>query len=109
LAEGGIPWPKDEEMRSGSGDWPEAYRYMSMHPEGSRACGVVWWHSNGGKLVFQGHHELLWFAQCSHVFQQMVKFAQALVRGVLMPLFAMYFDMLPCRTREVRHSTLKHV
>jgi len=93
LAERGIPWPRGEQVRSGGEDWPDAYRYTPMRPEESRACVVVWWHPKKGIPVFQRYHGLLFgLPNAVTSFNRWSKFAQALVRRLLMSLFSMYFD-----------------
>ena len=93
LAERDMPWPKDEGVRSGGEDWPDAYRYTPMRPEESRACVVVWWHPEKGKPVFQRYHGLLFgLPNAVTSFNRWSKLAQALVRRLLMLLFSMYFD-----------------
>jgi len=88
-----MPWPKDEEVCSGGEDWPDAYRYTPMRPEESRACVVVWWHPVKGMPVFQRYHGLLFgLPNAVTSFNRWSRFAQALVRRLLMMLFSMYFD-----------------
>ena len=93
LAGEGIPWPRGEQVQSGGEDWPDAYRYTPMRPEESRACVVVWWHPEKGMPVFQRYHGLLFgLPNAVTSFNRWSKFAQALVRRLLMTLFSMYFD-----------------
>ena len=93
LVERDMPWPKDEAVKSGGEDWPDAYRYTPMRPEESRACVVVWWHPGKGTPVFQIYHGLLFgLPNAVTSFNRWSKFAQALVRRLLMMLFSMYFD-----------------
>jgi len=64
-----------------------------MRPEESRACVVVWWHPKRGKPVFQRYHGLPFgLPNAVTSFNRWSKFAQALVRRLLMLLFSMYFD-----------------
>jgi hypothetical protein len=89
----GMPWPKDESIMSGGEDWPDAYRYTPMRPAESRACVVVWWHPVRGIPVFQLYNSLLFgLPNAVTSFNRWSKFAQALVRRLLMMLFSMYFD-----------------
>ena len=89
----GMPWPKDESVSSGGEDWPDAYRYTPMRPEESRACVVVWWHQVRGIPVFQIYNSLLsGLPNAVTSFNRWSKFAQALVRRLLMMFFSMYFD-----------------
>jgi hypothetical protein len=110
LAEKGMPWPKDEGVKSGGEDWPDAYRYTPMRPEESKACVVVWWHPSRGIPVFQIYHGLLFgLPNAVTSFNRWSRFAQALVRRFLMMLFSITSTMPPCKIGRVRHSTLSHV
>ena len=80
-------------LLSGGEDWPDAYRYTPMRPEESKACVVVWWHPEKSAPVFQIYHGLLFgLPNAVTSFNRWSKFAQALVRRLLMMLFSMYFD-----------------
>ncbi len=64
-----------------------------MRPEECRACVVVWWHPVKRIPVFQLYHGLLFgLPNAVTSFNRWSKFAQALVRRLLMMLFSMYFD-----------------
>ena len=107
LEDTGTPWPKDEGVSSGGEDWPDAYRYTPMRPEESRACVVVWWHPQKGTPVFQVYHGLLFgLPNAVTSFNRWSKFAQALVRRLLMMLFSMYFDdaTMQAWESEAHHS-----
>ena len=64
-----------------------------MRPEESKACTVVWWHPDKEKPVFQRYYSLLFgLPNAVTSFNRWSRFAQAIVRRILMVLFTMYFD-----------------
>ena len=93
LTKQGKHLPGNEDIHTGTEDWPDAYRVTPMDPDDAEACVVTYWHAQRQEPVFQIYQGMLFGLPLAvTAFNRYPRLCEAVVRRYLAVMYTMYFD-----------------